>query len=471
MKRTILLCLLALGTIGFSTANPIDEKLAKKIAKNFYWERGASLHGLDYSDLMLKHTYTKEVNSANLYYVFDVFFNDKNGFIIVAADDDVYPVWVYSYTSNYSHNDQPAAFVEWIDNYKAQILYTKSNALKADINITDEWSRLETLDKTKNIKSTKAVGPLLQTTWRQTEYYNALSPYHTSSPWDNRCPVGCVATAMAQIMKYWEYPTQGTGSHSYISNYAGYNFGTQTANFGATTYNWSNMPNSLSAPNNDVATLCYHVGVSVEMSYTPMGSGAYSSKPAPALINYFKYASSAQFVVESTYTGNWESLLKGELDATPARPFIYRGESTSNAGHSFICDGYQGTNHFHFVFGENSMNDNYFYLASINPGTFDFSDDHQATVGIIPIGVSIDENTSNDNMKIYPNPVSDKLFIEIDGTESIQLRLINVLGKVVLSKEVENSTSIEVANLSSGIYFIEILNAKNQKTVKKIIIE
>ena len=87
---------------------------------------------------------------------------------------------------------------------------------------------------------------------------------------------------MAQVMKYWNWPTTGTGSHSYTSNNNGYNYGTQSANFGNTTYQWSSMLDTYgygasSTARNAVATLMYHCGVSIEMKYTPNESGAFIS--------------------------------------------------------------------------------------------------------------------------------------------------------------------------------------------------
>jgi hypothetical protein len=89
-------------------------------------------------------------------------------------------------------------------------------------------------------------------------------------------------------MKYHSYPTTGSGSHSYSHPV----YGTLSANFGATTYNWASMPNSLSDYDSDVANLLYHVGVSVDMDYAPDGSGAYPSSAAYALKTYFKYSDS-----------------------------------------------------------------------------------------------------------------------------------------------------------------------------------
>lgn len=102
-----------------------------------------------------------------------------------------------------------------------------------------------------------SVGPLFRTTCNQSPYYNAQRPGGSVT--------GCVSTAMAQVMKYWIHPSQGTGMHS--NNHDTYD--TLSTNFGATPYQWSSMPNSISGPNDAIATLIYHYGVSVDMDYSP----------------------------------------------------------------------------------------------------------------------------------------------------------------------------------------------------------
>jgi hypothetical protein len=197
-----------------------------------------------------------------------------------------------------------------------------------------------------------SAGPLLSTKWNQGQYYNASCPVDAEGT-DGHVPVGCVAVAMAQVMKYHNYPVTGTGSHSYSHPV----YGTLSANFGATTYNWASMPDSLSKYDSDVATLLYHVGVSVEMDYTPDQSGAYMSDAAYALETYFKYSNSLSYVWKSSYsTDEWTTILRTEIDNK--RPILYSGHGTG--GHAFVCDGYSGSDYFHFNWGWGGSEDNYF---------------------------------------------------------------------------------------------------------------
>jgi len=208
------------------------------------------------------------------------------------------------------------------------------------------------------------------------EYYNASCPADAAGP-DGHVWAGCVATAMAQVMKYHNYPTTGTGSHSYSHP----TYGTLSANFGETTYNWASMPDSLSDYNSDVAKLLYHIGVSVDMDYAPDGSGAYMSDAAYALETYFKYSNSLSYVWKSSYsTDEWTTILRTEIDNK--RPILYSGHGTG--GHAFVCDGYSGSDYFHFNWGWGGSEDNYFYLNDLTPGSYDFTDSQGAVIGIRP---------------------------------------------------------------------------------------
>lgn len=171
---------------------------------------------------------------------------------------------------------------------------------------------------------------------------------------------GCVATAMGQVMKYWNWPDTGVGEHSYIEN----EYGLLSVNFGATTYDWEHMPNYLNASSTStevdaVATLLYHCGVAVNMDYgtaSQGGSGALHEAAGNltlpcaenALRNYFKYSPALGNIVRFNFTDDeWAALLKNEIDHL--RPIVYSGTNLSaQVGHEFICDGYDTTGFFHF---------------------------------------------------------------------------------------------------------------------------
>jgi hypothetical protein len=181
---------------------------------------------------------------------------------------------------------------------------------------------------------------------------------------------------MAQIMKYWNYPTKGTGKHSY--NHSTY--GNLSADFGVTTYQWAQMPNSVTSPNEAVATLMYHCGVSLDAEYGPSTTSAFN--PRDALVQYFNYSSNAMLVNRSGFTtSEWVNLLKSELDLR--HPIWYTG-GNSLVAHSFICDGYQDVDYFHFNWGWSGSSDGYFYLGNLNPGWYTFNENQFALLNLVP---------------------------------------------------------------------------------------
>ena len=144
---------------------------------------------------------------------------------------------------------------------------------------------------------------------------------------------------MAQIMKYWNYPAHGIGWHSYTP-YSHPEYGELTANFNDTYYDWVNMTNtydynSTNTQQQVVATLMYHCGVSVDMNYSPTGSGA--GIVHDAFKDYFNYSSEIQYLVRENYAdGEWIAIIRNELNAL--RPVYYTGHGSG--GHAFICDVY-----------------------------------------------------------------------------------------------------------------------------------
>ncbi|MCB5261587.1 MAG: C10 family peptidase, partial [Candidatus Cloacimonetes bacterium] len=189
----------------------------------------------------------------------------------------------------------------------------------------------------------------------------------------------CVATAMAQVMKKWNHPATGVGSHSYTAS----GYGNQSANFAATTYNWAGMPNSISTVNNNVATLIYHCGVAVDMMYSANSSGAYTEDARSALVNNFRYNNAAQYKQASSYPiATWASMLRNDLDL--GHPIYYEGQGPES-GHAFVLDGYQGTNSFHFNWGWSGYYDGYFYLTNLNPGSHTFTSYQGAILNVYPV--------------------------------------------------------------------------------------
>lgn len=418
MKKIFLIFFILLISGVTAFAKNVDSVTAKTVATNFYLENTS---GTERQNLNLELVYTSRIESfnpvamltgENLYYVFNVHSNTGSGFVIVSGDDIVIPVLGYSNEAAFQPTDLSPEFSKWMENYKNQIGFAKEQKLTATLEIEKNWSRLISGDLLPLTRG--SVSPLLKTNWDQGTYYNALCPYN--SILSKRTYTGCVATAMAQIMKYWEYPTHGSGFHSYYCSF----YGNQSADFGSAKYDWASMPNSVTSSNNAVATLMYHCGVSVDMDYGVDGSSAYvisSTSPVQncseyAYKMYFGYVSSLQGLERKDYTdGAWKNLLKTDLDNS--QPVQYAGFG-SGGGHTWVCDGYNSSDYFHMNWGWGGSSNGYFVLDALNPGslgagggTGGFNSDQQALIGIKPssTGTSDSDIQLNASITITPNPI------------------------------------------------------------------
>lgn len=351
-------------------------------AQNFVSESQARIVGINFissntskssPDLRLVHIETDDNNEANLY-IFNI---DEDGFVIVSASRNVKPILAYSFESEF--NDDSLGNAEYfINNYNRDIEYAKSSSIGVDERISDLWNDLESTGQKS--RATTIVDPLIETRWNQDCFYNEYAPYDNSGPC-NRAYAGCVACAMSQVMKYWNYPEKGKGSHTYIHP----QYGIQSADFGATTYEWDEMPNEIWSQNDAIATLMYHCGVSVDMNYGPGGSGAQSNDVETAMRIYFGY-SSAKYKERNEYSDEeWITLLKSELD--DSRPMYFSG-SGEPGGHAIVCDGYDSNDYFHFNMGWSGYGDGFYSIDDV----YGFNNNEAVVMNIRPLPINSDEN-------------------------------------------------------------------------------
>ena len=374
-------------------AAPVDPNLAQQVALNFISASDGSTNTAhSISQQRRLRRVAKQAVDTPPYYIFN---NEDGGFVIVAGDDCATPILGYSHEGFIDLDNLPIQLQELLQAYALEIQEAIDNNLQATEEVAESWAAYRRAPQSQT--TTTAVSALISTTWDQYPRYNNKCPSDQSlSSLGGHPTTGCVATAMAQVMKYWGYPEKGTGSKSYRSEH----YGTLSANFGITTYDWANMPLKLSsstssAQNDAVATLMYHCGVAVEMSYNSDGrgsSGAYvvdvgygRASAEKALKTYFGYASTVTGKIwgQSTSTATWSNMLKTELDNQ--RPVLYAGYvPNGGGGHAFVCDGYDSNNKFHFNWGWGGQANGYFSLTALTPGNYNFSDGQQAVIGIKP---------------------------------------------------------------------------------------
>ena len=294
------------------------------------------------------------------------------GFVVVAADDRSVPILAYSATTDIAIDPPP--HVAWfLRQYSRSIHQIRQHPEWA---VNSEWTTLR--QGTLPVTPMRSVEPLLSTKWNQDWPYNSGCPLDPDGP-GGHAYTGAVATAMGQILKYWGHPNSGSGAHSYNSPL----YGTQSADFGATAYHWSAMPDSLTEENPSVGTLLYHCGVSVNMDYGAEVSNASSAMVRDALVMYFGYRNTALHYYGNYYsTAQWTNLLQTNLDQM--RPIYYCGQN-AEASHAFVMDGYQGTNYFHINWGWSGTYDGYYYVSNLHPGTDSFIQNQAAVMNICPV--------------------------------------------------------------------------------------
>ena len=360
----------------FAEVIPVD--LAKKVAKNIYYERANLIKSRSYDNINLSLVTTEEYNGTPVYYVFNV--DDNQGFVIVSADNSVKPILGYGFNGRFDLDNIPPGLQQIMNEYKAEILNAQENKVRANSEVRQLWEQYifgnETNLKNRNIRS---ITPLLLTNWSQGTYYNTSCPADAQGE-DGHVYVGCVAVALSQIMKFWNYPENGEGSKTSYSYFNG-GYGNFTINFANQTYRWKNMPNSESMYNTDLEDLLFQAGVAVSMHWGPDGSSSTTQALATALESYFKYSSNVNYVQRSDYTDTqWLNLMKGEIDAK--RPVAYAGNGSSG-GHEWNMDGYQ-SDQLHMNWGWGGAYNGYFTIDNLNPGGTTFDSNFDGVVNIYP---------------------------------------------------------------------------------------
>jgi hypothetical protein len=471
MRQILFRCnvlLLALMVSTFAVfAKPVSKDIAQKVCANHYFNvtNTPSNFFSSTSDVSLVLE-KKNQKQQSMVYVFAV---KNNGFTIIAGDDRVAPILGYSYegSEKLTAENLPPQLKGMLDYYSAVVdevsTQPEPNALTST---QKEWEQLISNKKSEDrffVTSPVNVPSLIKAKWKQDPLYNKFCPKDQNG---DQAVVGCVATAMAMIMHYHQYPERGTGFNSYQHT----QFGTISANFSNFTYNWSAMPNSISSNSSStaidqVARISYHCGVATNMNYGINGSGTYSYLVSDALIKFFGYEKDETKYLEKRNFSDmqWSTMLKNELNSL--RPIYYSGAGIGNngkmSGHAFILDGYNGD--FYSVnWGWGGQYNGNFLLSNLVPdgtgtgggaGTYN---EQQAAVFIKP-PVSGGGGTDP----------SDNANIQINATTSVAPNPIISNGSVTITTNVANRAnsvftgSLCVAMFNSTGEFLDYIEIKD----------
>lgn len=345
MKRITSLAIMSATTLALLAAPLTPEQALRRVQGN------SALKMPSKSGTSMKLSFSMQTQKGEpAVYIFDR--PASSGYLIVSADDTATPLLGYADSGSFDANNMPPQLEWWLSEYASQIDYASANGIK---------------NTYAPIANKKEIAPLVETKWNQGTPYNNLCP----SVNNVKCPSGCVATAMAQVMKFWNYPDVGTGRVTATLPSGG--TGEGFINLAQKPFDWNNMIDSYSGydytneQGNAVATLMQAAGYAAKMNYAPGGSGALSINAAISLSKNFKYNPNIQYLQRLYFnTSEWNEIVYNELAA--GRPILYGGQSTS-VGHEFVCDGYDGNGYFHFNWGWGGMSDGYFILDALNPNS------------------------------------------------------------------------------------------------------
>lgn len=479
----LLSCSLAINA-GNITANT-----ARTVANNFVKQQTAAAPGTfrgatATSDLMLAHAEpSSAVTDATDYYAFNI---KGGGFIIIAGEDRAVQVLGYSDKGRFNTNNLPAPLQDLLNGYKKEIEFLQT--YKGD----------DLIPAPVSFNASNGVEPLIKTTWGQEMPYYLQCPTYQGE----YCVVGCVATAMAQVMNYWQYPT----SSAALGRYYSYGYGYVPA-LPATTFDYSLMLDSYchwdwdnsqlvqdtytDAQAQEVAKLSRYCGQAAEMEYSPEGSGAYTWDQLDAMIS-FGYSSDARDISKggdggwgSSYsnytTAQWEALIKTELDA--GRPILYSANDPSAGGHAFICDGYNSSGYFHFNYGWYGTCDGWYLSTSLkmthrDGEALNFSSGHEMLIyvepptycilntdgiqvngGLMVLGEAMNADALNVNLRTSYNSVNLQFALtDGNGNNVCNSNTITINKNNFVQGSTVGGTLTLPASLEEGCYGIKLYN-------------
>lgn len=421
------------GASQVAMAGPVDADAAIEIARDFYMSKivsGSVMRAPVAMDFQIAFDSNDgdgvaKVKSlaAPTYYV--VTPGKDLGYVVVAGDDEVTPVLGYTFEGNVNSENMPDGMKYWLECYDREIAYIRENTDPTLPNLVEQVT---------DVEYTQSYEPLLGAIkWNQDDPFNLKCPLQDGV----RTYVGCLATAMGQIMRYHKWPETGKGSVSYITD-GGLSVSADMEGF---KYDWDNMLPAYTASatqvqKDAVADLLFHVGAASKMDYTTVASGATTADLTTALMNNFSYSKNLKVITRNaTSYQDWVAAIQGELAAR--RPVYYTGIG-SDGGHAFVLDGYDGQGMYHFNWGWSGVSDGYFTLSVLNPisqgiggNTSGFNFMQEILVGLMPPTADEPEVISPNLCIVYKNTTDTREGLSSSVTEASASDLVSFYAGVL----------------------------------------
>lgn len=489
MKKLVSSLLLGAMVLAFANvqARNVSEQEARQAAAHFYTISAGRY--VTAADLSLVHQIDNMKLGVAECYMYNV---DGEGWIIMAGSTAIDPVVAYSEEDHLpdTYSTLPTTVRWWIDGYAEMIGEVQVDDAARNLGDMEEWGELLRKDAEYTPKS-RVSRVLVMTKWDQglpnRPSYNMLCPQEDGL----YCYTGCVATAMAQIIKYWGSPVQPTGSKRYVWAY--HDNQQITMRFDTIRFDYSLMPNSITNSYGyvnvseeeayQVALLSYACGVSVKMDYDAYeGSGTQSTYVPDAMRYNFRYVKSS--IISRNGTNDTAFIGRIRRNLLNACPIYMSGySSTGNdahaAGHAWVCCGYQiddenpnNEKYYYMNWGWGGSGNGFFNLVSNNMNIssmgYNFTEGHRAIVGLYPasadstqvnfLGIpEVEDNTELD--AAYPNPATLTVTLPYEITSSAEMVIYTVDGKTVATRSLKpgkDSVKLNVSNMPAGIYIYRI---------------
>ena len=378
----------------------VSPETAMQTAVQFRYssDRSSRVSSRDAGNITL--SYTAQTGLNNDFYIFN--YPNNSGFVIVSADSrTVRPVLAYSDQGSFDPETIPDNAAYILQNYQKQIESMRNgDALTMPPAVATQSPNV-------------VVSPLIKTKWNQQNPYDGMCPMDPKT--GVRSCTGCIATTLAQILNYWKWPERGHGLHHNSMDT------TLCVNYDESVYDWEHTLTEYKTDSEKeliqgIQKIMYDCGVAVNMQYASNGSAAFTSALCNALYTYFDYKTTARLIYRDEMNdlenpdSVWISLIKKELDAS--RPVPCSGTDHINgAAHSFICDGYDDQDYFHFNFGWGGYQDGYYLATSVKLS--DGSDCYDSYLDIV-IGVEPDRNDGYNDGYVFSS-LLDKNYAILEG--------------------------------------------------------